>query len=414
MSVVGDGLSEGKGEGNQSSSQEVATVSQLDSGDIADHLSEKSENQIEESSNAVMSQAMPDKADSLLEAFDNQKQDGNESSSWKSYAVTAHSCVAQGPYQTISDIADGLSEVSKNQKQDGNLFTESNAATIKQVQLQAQDTVCDSAGQAEPRPSLNVCSLWTCDSSRLDSTCGDSSSSTDSSDESCIMDEHSQHHEIVERGNEHAEADSFVPRTKGETLYQDLPPVECCDVQFPNDGRLLPVATVSHYTEKLLILCGLPNTPPIDEGTILWNKARTSIAKVFETFGPVRTPFYSIRINSVNDLPSLGITFGDEVYVIPAHPTLTKYVFPQELMKWRGSDASWKDDNEVPPQLQDYSDDENEKKASKRKANLRKPKNRNESSLRELRRQTGISFTEPPRLPQSASRREPVPHYPRC
>ena len=32
--------------------------------------------------------------------------------------------------------------------------------------------------------------------------------------------EHSQHHEIVERGNEHAEADSFVPRTKGETLYQ--------------------------------------------------------------------------------------------------------------------------------------------------------------------------------------------------
>jgi H/ACA ribonucleoprotein complex non-core subunit NAF1 len=100
-----------------------------------------------------------------------------------------------------------------------------------------------------------------------------------------------------------------------------------------------------------VILCSLPNTPPIDEGTILWNKARTSIAKVFETFGPVRTPFYSIRINSVSDLPSLGITFGDEVYVIPAHPTLTKYVFPQELMKWRGSDASWKDDNEIPPQV---------------------------------------------------------------
>jgi hypothetical protein len=96
-----------------------------------------------------------------------------------------------------------------------------------------------------------VCSLWTCDSSRLDSTCGDSSSSTGSSDESSIMEKHSQHHEIGERDNEHAEADTFVPRTKGETLYQDLPPVECCDAQFPNDGRLLPVATVSHYTEKL-------------------------------------------------------------------------------------------------------------------------------------------------------------------
>ena len=55
--------------------------------------------------------------------------------------------------------------------------------------------------------------------------------------------------------------------------------------------------------------------------------------QVFETFGPVRKPFYSIRINSMDDLQPLGITFGDEVYVIPAHPTLTKYVFPQELMK---------------------------------------------------------------------------------
>jgi uncharacterized protein YukE len=143
MSVIGDGLLEGKGEGNQCSSQEVATVSQLNPGDIAHRLSEKSENQIKQgSSNAVMSRPMSDKADSLLEAFDNQKQDGNESSSWKSYAVTTHSCVAQRPYQTMSDIADGLSEVSKNQKQDGNLFTESNAVTIKQVQLQVDTCVC--------------------------------------------------------------------------------------------------------------------------------------------------------------------------------------------------------------------------------------------------------------------------------
>jgi uncharacterized protein YukE len=118
-------------------------VSQLNPGDIAHRLSEKSENQIKQgSSNAVMSRPMSDKADSLLEAFDNQKQDGNESSSWKSYAVTTHSCVAQRPYQTMSDIADGLSEVSKNQKQDGNLFTESNAVTIKQVQLQVDTCVC--------------------------------------------------------------------------------------------------------------------------------------------------------------------------------------------------------------------------------------------------------------------------------
>ena len=34
-------------------------------------------------------------------------------------------------------------------------------------------------------------------------------------------------------------------------ILQDLPPIEQCDIAFPGDGRLLPIATVSHYTEKL-------------------------------------------------------------------------------------------------------------------------------------------------------------------
>ena len=41
--------------------------------------------------------------------------------------------------------------------------------------------------------------------------------------------------------------------------------MECCDVQFPNDGRLLPVATVSHYTEKLceFVLLSQGLSPPL-------------------------------------------------------------------------------------------------------------------------------------------------------
>lgn len=30
-----------------------------------------------------------------------------------------------------------------------------------------------------------------------------------------------------------------------------------------------------------VILCSLPNTPPIDEGTVLWTKTRSSIAQVY-------------------------------------------------------------------------------------------------------------------------------------
>lgn len=54
---------------------------------------------------------------------------------------------------------------------------------------------------------------------------------------------------------------------------------------------------------------------------------------MFETFGPVKRPFYSIRINSMDDLPMLGVALGDIVYIIPDNPVLTKYAFPQDLMK---------------------------------------------------------------------------------
>ena len=55
--------------------------------------------------------------------------------------------------------------------------------------------------------------------------------------------------------------------------------------------------------------------------------------QVFETFGPVKRPFYSIRINSVDDMSSVGVALGDTVYITPDDPSLTKYVFPQELLK---------------------------------------------------------------------------------
>ncbi|OTF83536.1 H/ACA ribonucleoprotein complex non-core subunit NAF1-like protein [Euroglyphus maynei] len=41
----------------------------------------------------------------------------------------------------------------------------------------------------------------------------------------------------------------------------------------------------------------------------------------------------------------------------------TKYVFVNNLIREKGCDASWKDNNEPPPEHQDYSDDEQERQA---------------------------------------------------
>ena len=39
---------------------------------------------------------------------------------------------------------------------------------------------------------------------------------------------------------------------------------------------------------------------------------------------------------------------------------ITKYVFVHQLQNEKGSDASWKHDNEPPPEQLDFSDDEEE------------------------------------------------------
>ena len=245
--------------------------------------------------------------------------------------------------------------------------------------------------------------------SRLDSTSSDSCSSTESSDESVNIGLSDNGISQDREGGKERQG-TFVPKSKGETFYMDLPLVEPCKIPFPENGKLLPVATVSHYTEKLLVVSSLPITPPVDEGTVLWTKDKTSIAKVFETFGPVRKPFYSIRINSIADMPALGVAIGDTVFVIPDDPTHTKYVFPGELMKQKGSDASWKDDNEVPAQFWDYSDDENEQRVrGSRKKGKAKAGGAGEGT-KSVRRQPSVKYSKDPRMQQYFPRAaNPIP-----
>ena len=55
--------------------------------------------------------------------------------------------------------------------------------------------------------------------------------------------------------------------------------------------------------------------------------------QIFETFGPVKNPFYSLLTNNEQELaPSLAP--GQLIYVVPNNQTLTRYVFTTELMKY--------------------------------------------------------------------------------
>ena len=72
---------------------------------------------------------------------------------------------------------------------------------------------------------------------------------------------------------------------------------------------------------------------------------RKPVGLIFETFGPVKQPFYSIRFNSREDLEKLKLEPGDSLFFSPDFSEMVKI---DKLLKQKGCDASWEDDKECP------------------------------------------------------------------
>lgn len=96
------------------------------------------------------------------------------------------------------------------------------------------------------------------------------------------------------------------------------------------------------------------------------------VGRVFDVFGNVDKPFYSLRFDAEEDIEKFeGLTIGTDVFAVPTDPQLTAYVFVNDLFKLKGTDALGEDNLELPPELQDFSDDEKERQA-KQEAQRRK------------------------------------------
>jgi H/ACA ribonucleoprotein complex non-core subunit NAF1 len=54
---------------------------------------------------------------------------------------------------------------------------------------------------------------------------------------------------------------------------------------------------------------------------------------VFETFGPVQSPFYSIRFNSPEDIAKMNIEQKMTVFYAPEDLDCTKLIFVSQLQK---------------------------------------------------------------------------------
>ncbi|XP_070613382.1 H/ACA ribonucleoprotein complex non-core subunit NAF1 isoform X2 [Erythrolamprus reginae] len=167
-------------------------------------------------------------------------------------------------------------------------------------------------------------------------------------------------------------------KKKSELTKKEPPLVEDLMIILPESVQLIPFGQVSSIIEHQVIIESQKGLPPVNENTVLFKENRHSLGKIFEIFGPVSHPFYVVQFNSPEHIQSKDIKIKDAVCFAPAVESFTQYIFPEKLKQEKGSDASWKNDDEPPPEAIDYSDDEKEKAA---KSN-RKSKNIKRKQLR--------------------------------
>ncbi|KAK7795568.1 hypothetical protein U0070_009470, partial [Myodes glareolus] len=164
-----------------------------------------------------------------------------------------------------------------------------------------------------------------------------------------------------------SDGEEDVQVEKESKNFPERPSVEEVTVILPEDIELKPLGNVSSITEQLVIIESLTNMPPVNEDTVIFKSDRQAAGKVFEIFGPVAHPFYGLWFNSSNHIGNKGIKIKDTMYFAPSMKDFTQYIFLEKLKQDRGSDASWKNDQEPPPEALDFSDDEKEKEGKQRK-----------------------------------------------
>ncbi|XP_013878208.1 H/ACA ribonucleoprotein complex non-core subunit NAF1 [Austrofundulus limnaeus] len=138
----------------------------------------------------------------------------------------------------------------------------------------------------------------------------------------------------------------------GLCIYvQELPAAEEVFVTLPEEAELRPVGTVSSILHQLVIIQSLKDTPPLKDDSILFTSDRVAVGKVFEVFGPVASPLYILHFNSEDQINSKGLTQGMLLYYAPSIKEYTGYILTQQLTLAKGSDASWKNDEEPPEEV---------------------------------------------------------------
>eukprot|EP01101_Sappina_pedata_P004377 TRINITY_DN1836_c0_g1_i1.p1 TRINITY_DN1836_c0_g1~~TRINITY_DN1836_c0_g1_i1.p1 ORF type:complete len:497 (+),score=178.99 TRINITY_DN1836_c0_g1_i1:133-1491(+) len=170
---------------------------------------------------------------------------------------------------------------------------------------------------------------------------------------------------------------NFIPRTKNEIE----PIVEEIDVSIDPEQPLEVSGVITMLVENSIIVVeASPNAPLLDLDNILIFEDRSVLGKIEEVFGPVKRPFYSVRIRADKHL-GLGGYIGKAVCHLKEKASFAVVTYV------RGSDASNSFDEEPKENELEFSDDEEQRLVEKK---------RTEKKKREAQEKMGDDFVIPP------------------
>ena len=158
--------------------------------------------------------------------------------------------------------------------------------------------------------------------------------------------------------------DEEKPTTVGELTLKDLPPIEDLNISVPAD-KLMKIGKVTSIVDVLVVIESIRSLPPLDIDSVLFKSDGQPVGQIFDVFGTVTEPHYSVRFTNNEQIQGKGIHLGLEIYFAPQKDrNITKFAFVEEIRKIKGTDASWENDNEPPSSalnaVAGFSDDEEE------------------------------------------------------
>lgn len=162
--------------------------------------------------------------------------------------------------------------------------------------------------------------------------------------------------------------------TEGELKLSDLPPIQELSITVPTND-LVKIGKVLNIVDVLVVIESIRSMPPLDLDTVLFKSNGKPIGQIFDVFGPVVEPHYSVRFTNAEQIKEFNIEAGMDIYFAPRIDTnITKFAFVNEIKKIKGTDASWENDNEPPDSVAEFSDDEEERSSRKRAPGKNKPR----------------------------------------